>query len=182
MVPKSSPVLAAALALTLAAAALPAPVLAQDGAMKIAVIDVQRIITESGTGKAVLAKLEEFGKQQQDKLKAKRDAVEQLRTRLSEGQLSLADDKLAELQKEIESKTIDLRRASDDAQREFNRRQEEELKGIERKVMPIIEQVGREGGYTMIFRKFESGLVFATDDIDITQSIILKLDAAPLGG
>jgi outer membrane protein len=167
--------------LALAAATAP-PAAAQGAAPKIGVIDVQRIITESATGKAALAKLEEFGKQQQDKLKAKRDAIEQLRDRISEGQLSLAEDKLAELQKELESKTIDLRRASDDAQREFTRRQEEELKGIERKVMPIIEQAGREGGFTLIFRKFESGLVFATDDVDITQSVIQKLDAASQGG
>ena len=179
MVSKALSALTASLILALAAAA---PAAAQGESLRIAVLDVQRIITESATGKAILAKLEEFGKQQQDKLKAKRDAIDQLRSRITDGRLSLAEDKLAELEKELEAKTIDLRRAGDDAQREFNQRQEAELKSIERKVMPIIEQMGREGGYTLIFRKFESGLVFASEQIDITESVIQRLDAAPQGG
>lgn len=180
MVSKAFSALGLALALGLAAG--PTPADAQAGSMKIGVIDVQRIITESATGKAAIAKLEEFGKEQQERLKSRRDAIEQLRTRITEGQLSLSEDKLADLRKELETKTIELRRASDDAQRELSERQEVELKGIENKVMPIIRQVGQEGGYTLIFRKFESGLVFATDEIDITVSIIQRLDAAQQGG
>lgn len=170
--PRSSAVLA--LALLLAAFALPA---AAQGPMKVGVIEVQSIITESATGKAVLAQLETYSKQQQDRLAAQRDEVEQLRNRIAEGQLSLSDDKLTEMQKELEEKSIALRRTADDAQRELNRRQEEAFKSIERKVMPIIEQLGKEGGFTMIFRKFESGLVFATEEIDVTAQVITRLDA-----
>lgn len=150
--------------------------------MKIGVIDVQRIITESNTGKAALAQLDAFGKEQQDKLRQKKEAVDQLQNRLSEGRLSLAEDRLAELQKELETKSIELRRTADDAQREFNRRQDEVLKEIERKVMPVIQKIGEEGGYTMIFRKFESGLVYATEQVDITPTIIQRLDASGQGG
>lgn len=150
--------------------------------MKIGVIDVQRIITESATGKAALSQLDAYGKEQQDKLRQKKEAVDQLQNRLAEGRLSLAEDRLAELQKELETKSIELRRAADDAQREFNRRQEEVLKGIELKVMPVIQKVGEEGGYTAIFRKFESGLVYAAEQIDITPMIIQRLDASGQGG
>ena len=34
--------------------------------------------------------------------------------------------------------------------------------------MPVINQVGKELGYTLIFRKFESGLIYADEAIDIT--------------
>jgi len=150
--------------------------------LKVAVIEVQRIITDSQAGKAVLATLEKYGKEQQDKLTAKRDEIEQLRNRISEGQLSLSEDRLEALQKDLETKSIELRRLADDAQRELNRRQEEAFKEIERRVMPILQQIGKEGGYTMIFRKFESGLVYATEEIDITGQVISRLDAAAQGG
>ena len=165
---------AAVFALLFAALALPA---AAQGPMKVGVIEVQSIITESDTGKAVLAELETYSKQQQDRLASQRDEVEQLRNRIAEGQLSLSDDKLTEMQKELEETSIALRRTADDAQRELNRRQEEAFKAIEKKVMPIIEQLGKEGGFTMIFRKFESGLVFATEEIDVTGQVISRLDA-----
>lgn len=165
----------AALALTVFPAA------AQTGQLKLAVIDVQRIITDSATGKAALAQLEQYGKEQEGRLTAKKDELDQLNRRIAEGRLSLAADRLAELQKDVESKTIELRRASDDAQREFNQRQAKALQEIEKRVMPIIQQVGKEGAYTAIFRKFDSGLVYAADGIDITPSVIQRLDATPAG-
>ncbi len=36
--------------------------------------------------------------------------------------------------------------------------------------MPVINQVGKEQGYTLIFRKFESGLIYADEAVDITDS------------
>jgi hypothetical protein len=44
--------------------------------------------------------------------------------------------------------------------------------------MPVINQVGKELGYTLIFRKFESGLIYADEAVDITASIIQRLDGA----
>lgn len=43
---------------------------------------------------------------------------------------------------------------------------------------PIIEAAGAEGGYTLIFNKFQSGLVFAAEQVDITDEIIRRFDAA----
>lgn len=163
----------------LAMASLPAA--AQTGPIKIAVIDVQRIITDSAAGKAALAQLELYGKEQEGRLKAKKDELDQISRRIDEGRLSLAADRLAEMQKEVESKTIELRRASDDAQREFNQRQAKALQEIEKRVMPIIQQVGKEGAYTIVLRKFDSGLVYAAEGIDITASVIQRLDAMPAG-
>ncbi len=36
-------------------------------------------------------------------------------------------------------------------------------RAIDERVMPVINQVGKELGYTLIFRKFESGLIYADD-------------------
>ncbi len=33
-------------------------------------------------------------------------------------------------------------------------------------------------GYTLIFRKFESGLIYADEAVDITKLVITRLDAA----
>ena len=43
--------------------------------------------------------------------------------------------------------------------------------------MPIINAYGAEQGYSLIFNKFESGLVFAEDAIDITDEILRRFDA-----
>lgn len=169
--------LAAAVLLALGAATA-GPARAQQGGPNIAVIDVTRLIQESAPGKAMLAELEQFGKQQRERLDAMKAEVDELKGRMEEGQLSLSEERLAELQEDYQDKVLELRRATDDAQREFTQRQQRAFAGMERQLMPIIQQVGADGGYTMIFNKFESGLVFAVDEIDITPEVIQRIDAA----
>lgn len=158
-------------------AAASEPAAAQQG-VKIAVIDVQRLVTDSVAGKDALARLKKL---QDDKIaegKAKQDEIEQLRKKLNEGRLSLADDKIAELEKQLEEKATGFRRFQEDAERELNKSRDNSFAEIERKVSPLIEQVGREGGYTLIFNKFQSGLVFAIESADITDQIVQRFDAA----
>lgn len=145
---------------------------------KVAVIDVQRLVTDSVAGKEALARLKKL---QDDKIaegKAKNDEVDSLRKRLNEGRLSLADDKISELEKQLEEKVTGLRRFQEDAEREFNKSRETTFGEIERRVFPVIEQVGKEGGYAFIFNKFQSGLLYADDAADITDQIIQRFDGA----
>ncbi len=55
------------------------------------------------------------------------------------------------------------------------------LAQIDQRVMPVINQVGKDLGYTLIFRKFESGLIYADEAIDITSVVIQRLDTAAQG-
>lgn len=169
-------VFAAAVLFALAAA----PAAAQE--LKVAVINTEQVLLESQTGKKALEELRKLREAKEAEGKALQQEAEDLRKRLSEGRLSLAEDKIAELEQQLEEKGIALRRFQDDASRELNKRRDEVLAGIDRQVIPIISQVGREGGYAMIFRKFESGLVFASDEIDITPEIISRLDASTSAG
>ena len=56
------------------------------------------------------------------------------------------------------------------------------LAQIDQRVMPVINQVGKDLGYTLIFRKFESGLIYADEAIDITSVVIQRLDTAAAQG
>lgn len=175
----------AALALTLTlggAGSLSAQAAAQG--TKIAILDVQRLVTDSVAGKEALAKLKKLQEGKVAEGKAKSDEIDALRKRLNEGRLALADDKIAELEKQLEEKITGARRFQEDAEREFNKSRESSFQDIERRVFPVIEKFGQEGGYTFIFNKFQSGLLFAADGTDVTDQIIQRFDAqaaAPKG-
>ncbi|HSM50876.1 MAG TPA: OmpH family outer membrane protein [Thermoanaerobaculia bacterium] len=172
------PVLAlgAALALSLAA-----PLAAQAPA-KVAVIDVERILLESERGKSALQELEAVRKQKQEQGETLQKEINDLRTRLTEGQLSLAQDKIAELQKQLEDKVIALRRFQDDANRDLSKKRDDILGRIEQSVFPVINQIGQEGGYTLIFNKYNSGLVYADEAVDITTRVIERYNQANPAG
>ena len=114
--------------------------------------------------------------------RARAQELKDLQTKINDGRLSLAQDKLADLSKQLEEKDIALRRAQDDATRELNKKRDDMLAGIDERVMPVINQVGKDLGYTLIFRKFESGLIYADEGVDITNVVIQRIDATPQGG
>lgn len=166
--------------LALVAAVAPA---AGQAALKIAVIDVERILLESERGKAALREIDTLRQQKQQQGEAMQKEVADLQTRLNEGRLSLAQEKIAELTKELEDKVIAQRRFADDATRELTKKRDQVLDQIEQSVFPVINQVGKEGGYTLIFNKFNSGLIYADEAVDITAQVIARYDqTAPASG
>lgn len=169
---------AAALLVVLGALLSPALGRAQTtGDLKIAIIDVQAVLSTSQIGKQADAEMRKLQDQKRDDLQAKQKEIQDLQKKIADGRLSLSEDALKNLQDQLEEKTTAARRFQDDARRELQKKQDELLKGLEGKIMPVINALGKEQGYTMIFRKFESGLVYADDALDITSSVIQRLDA-----
>ena len=170
------PAAAALLALALPVAARAQQPAAAPGQVKVAIIDTAKIRLSSAPGKKALADLKKLQEQKEGEVRAKAAELKDLQTKISEGRLSLAQDKLADLGKQYEEKEIALRRFQDDATRELNKKRDEILAQIDQQVMPVINKAGKELGYTLIFRKFESGLIYADEAVDITNVIIQRLD------
>lgn len=174
---------ALAIAPFLAAAPAPAQQPAAASGIKIAVIDTERILLTSATGKKALADLKKLQEAKEGEARTKQQEIKDLQAKLTDGRLSLAQDKLSEMEKQLEEKIVGLRRFQEDANAELGKKRDQVLAAIDQKVMPVINQVGKEMGYTLIFRKFESGLIYADEAVDITASIIQRLDgAAPAQG
>ena len=162
-------------------AAAPAAAPAASGPVRIAVIDTEKILLSSTAGKKAVADLKKLQEQREKELGARAQELKDLQAKLNDGRLSLAQDKLADLSKQYEEKEIALRRAQDDATRELTKKRDEMLAQIDDRVMPVINQVGKELGYTLIFRKFESGLIYADEAVDITNVVIQRIDAGAQG-
>lgn len=169
------------LILVAAAAAWAVPAAGQT-AIKLAVIDVERILLESNRGKAALEEIDALRQQMGQQAQGMQKEITDLRTRIQEGGLSLAEGTLADLRKQLEDKMIALQRFNDDATRELTKKRNEVLDQIEQSVFPVINQIGKEGGYTLIFNKFNSGLVYADETVDITARVIERYNQSTSGG
>jgi outer membrane protein len=166
---------------TPAAPAVAQAAAAPAGVPRIAVIDTEKILLSSAAGKKAVADLKKLQDQREKELVGKAQELKDLQAKINDGRLSLAQDKLADLSKQYEEKEISLKRAQDDATRELNKKRDEMLAQIDERVMPVINQVGKDLGYTLIFRKFESGLIYADEAVDITSVVVQRLDTAAQG-
>ena len=163
----------AAVAALVLAAALPAA--AQS---RVAVIDVQRVVAESDPGKEAIQKLKVISDAKVQEGQTLQQEMATLQEQFNKQRFTVSEQRLAEMTKELEDKNIAIRRFEDDAKRELEEARRRELGGLEERILPIINQIGQEEGITVIFNKFQSGLVYADEAVDITDAVILRFNTA----
>ncbi len=144
----------------------------------IAVIDIQRVVTDSDAGKEALGDLQKLQDSKIAQGRAIQENMDALREQLSKQRFTLTEAKVAELTKQIEDKGIEMQRFQDDAQRELDEARRTALGGLEERILPVIDQVGKERNMTLIFNKFQSGLVYADEGVDITDEVIRRFNTA----
>jgi len=160
--------------LALTALALPAAAQAT-----VAVIDVQRVVTDSDPGKESLQRLMTLQNEKIEEGRNLQTELTALREQFNKQRLTLSEQKLEEMTGQIEDKTISLQRFEDDAKRSLEEARRTALGRLEQQIMPIIDAIGKERSLTLIFNKFQdSGIIYADDAIDITDEVIRRFNTA----
>ncbi len=167
--------------LALVALATTGAATAQTTSIKIAVVDLEKVVALSESGKALQAKLEAFQQGVQAEADAMKASMDDLRNRITQGANTLSEEKLTEMQKEFEDKTIGLRRLGDDKQREGQKMQNEGLLEIQGQLEPIFEKIQEEQGYDLILNYVPGVVVMANERVDITESVVARMNGETAG-
>lgn len=147
--------------------------------MKMAVFNADRIMAESKAGRQALALFNQLRDQRVAELQTQQQEIDALR---QQGLASAPNSaQAATLARQLEDRMLQMDRLQQDVQAELGNRQNELTGEITVQVGQIIETVGLEGGYTLIFNSIQSGLVFVDPSMDISELIIERLDAANPG-
>lgn len=162
----------------LAPAALLALPASGQATTKIGVIEVQRIVQDSAMGKESLARVQKAQATKQEDLAKRQKELREMEQKIQDQNKTLSEEALEKLQKDYQGKALELKRFQDDAQRELEELQRKELGELERKVMPVIQQVSKEEGYMLVFNKFQSGLLHADESVDLTDKVITRFNSS----
>ena len=158
-------------------AAVAVPAKAQEPPkLAVAVIDVNLLVQDSAAGKEAMARLKKAQDEKVAERKKMTDEINGLQKQLESQRSTLTDSKIADLQKQIEDKSIALKRFDDDAQQQLEEAKQKELAGLEKQIMPIIQELGKERKLLLIFNKFQSGLVYADDSVDLTDEVLKRFN------
>jgi len=145
---------------------------AQEGPIRIAVVDLEWVVAKSPGGQSLQARLDQFRQDVRTEADQKTTAANDIRRRMVEGANSLSEDRLAELQKEFEDQQIAIRRFQDDKQREGQKMQTEGLAEIERQLQPVFETIRDESNYDLILNNVPGVVVMAGDRVNITSRVL----------
>ena len=69
-----------------------------------------------------------------------------------------------------------LNRLQEDVEQELGLRQNELASDINQMIGQVIDVMGEEEGYTLIFNQLQSGLVYIATVLDITDEIIRRIN------
>lgn len=165
--------------LSIAVAALAIPVMAQSSApQRVAVIDVNKVLQSSAAGKAAYERLKKLQDDKMARAQKMDDEIRALDNDINSKKLSLSPEKLDQMQKDLSDRKIAMQRYAQDADRELGEARDKSLAELNGKIMPVVDQIGKEMGLAAIFNKYESGLIYASEAIDITDVVIKRFNEA----
>ena len=143
--------------------------------VKIGVINPQKIMDNTKKGLAIQKRLEKLQGEKQQKINAMQEEIKKLQKDL----MSPALNNEARQKKNIElqEKQKTFKRYVEDARNEFARESKKEFLNLEKELLPLIENLGRQKGFTIIIDITRPGVVYYDAAIDITADVIKAVDA-----
>jgi outer membrane protein len=169
------------LILVLATLLLAAPVRAADG---IAVIDYQSVFDQyEGTSDAQQTldrEIREWEKQIRDQ----REEIDGLQKEIDSQRLMLSEERLREKEAALESKRREYERFAQDifgANGKAAKRNAELTTPIAERILDVIARIGDEKGLSMVLDAGTGGVVWAKDDVNITEAVLddLRITVRP---
>jgi outer membrane protein len=152
------------------------PLAAQDSTSgKIAVFNADRVMAESEPGQQALAIFNQLRDQRVAELQVQQDEINTLQQQAVTAVPGTPD--AARLQRDLEDRLVLFDRLQQDVQQELGQRQNDLTLGITEMVAQIIDVLGQEGEYALIFNTLQSGLVYVDPTLDLTDEIIQRVNA-----
>ena len=169
-------VAAVAMAPTAAVAQAPAPAPASASAVKVAFVDVQRVLARSAAGVAAREQLEREKATMQKEMDGRRQELEKLREEIEKkGPLMTADTR-RDKQDQFERKRRDAARMADDFQKELEKKEQGLLQKVLLDVSGVVERVGKQRGYHLVVERRGATVLYAAPEADLTEEIIRVYD------
>jgi outer membrane protein len=155
---------------------LSAPVRAE---AKFAYVDMQRALGEIEEGKVAKARLKKQFDEKQRELDQKQEELKRdnanLESLAREGVLK--DDKLREKKADLEKKLMDVTKYWQDSQKALSDEERRLTQEIFAKMAVLIQGIAETEGFTFVFDKNESGLLYAPEALNITNELVRKYNA-----
>jgi outer membrane protein len=140
--------------------------------MKIAVVDLNQALNSTDEGKAAREELARKQREAEAKVQPRIERFKELNEELKSKKFVLSEDALyqrqldlVELKNEIESEMKEL-------EGKFKVDEERIVGPLRKKMVSVVQQIGREQGFTLIVERGSPGLLYSREALDITDSVI----------
>jgi outer membrane protein len=142
---------------------------------KIGVIDLQKILETSTSGKAIQAELKLQKQKMESDLKQKGTEIEKISKRLERESMVMSKEMRDEKEREQRIKINDFKTLQKRFRADLQKLEGRLMNQLQKDIKEIVDAVGKKGGYLMIINKYS--VLYSPGSIDITNDLIKKLNA-----
>lgn len=139
---------------------------------KTGVVDLNKVLNESDTGKRARADLEGLIKSKQAQIDEKGKAAEKLKGDMEKQAAILTPEARKAKEEELERLVRDYQRLVTDANAEVKKRENEVMGSILGELRELIAKVGKEEKYTLILEAVPAVVLYFDKTLDITERMI----------
>jgi len=170
------------LCMTLALAALlvaPRPGSAADA--KIGVVDLQRCLNESKTGKKYKAEFTGEAEKMKAELEKEEQSLKAMREELEKQGTVLSETAKGEKEKVYRERVDAFKEKFQQSQQTLQRKDQELTRRILKDLQGVIRELAETGGYDLVVEKGEGGVQYAPSTADLTEEVVRRYDKAAGG-
>jgi len=151
------------------------PATGEAQSLKIGYIDSQQILQEAPGAAAAREQLQQELSQMQTEVQQMGEQLQQAISDFEQQQLTLSDDARQARQEELIQRQQEYQQRLQELEQQAAQRQQELVQPVMNRVNAVIEEIRREGSYTMIFDAAAQGIVAADPGFDLTPEVIRRL-------
>lgn len=145
---------------------------------KMAYVEVQRVLETSEPGKTALGQLTKRFEDMRSELDQERAELEKMREEMQRQSLVLSQEAQEDLERELRTKVQEFQEMFQSYQVRMQQEEQVLSEPIIDLLFEVINEYGEENEYTIIFDAQGSGIIYASDALNITDILIEKLNQA----
>lgn len=140
-----------------------------------AYVDVPRALSSSEASKKATAILQKKLEEKQREVDQMKEELKSMREDLDKRSAVLNSDARSELASKIRRKFRDLQRLLEENQAALDQENSQWTKRMNKELQEVVEEIGRERGFTMVFSKTPM-LIYVNTSIDITNEVLTRFN------
>jgi outer membrane protein len=139
--------------------------------LRVAVIDVNKILNDSEAGQAAKKKMEARYEELKKTIDAKQEEARKIKDEIDKQKVMVGKEKLKEKEDALQAKINELRQLTQDGEREMQTRQAELTRDVLKSVEVKVDIVVKADKLDLVLEK-SAGVVHFNESMDITQRVL----------
>lgn len=152
---------------------LSSPLYAAESGLKIGVIDMRSIISNSPQAKAAMEKLKSEFKAREEKIVASEKSYREKAEKLQRNSAIMSEAEKSKLEKEVIANQRELQRMQAEFREDAAARQQEEMKKLIDKIDSVVQAIAKKENYDLIIHS--EVVPYAAKQMNITDTVLKSI-------